>query len=123
MLKPPRCPAAPLPRLFVVFEGIRFLTFPRAGVLEHVDQAHGGLERLDAGLEQGEVGIGPEAELIEPLRLGFTDVSRRGTAGGIGILVKADQRLPMLVTGALDRGANLIPAQCHVRARGAAPTP
>jgi hypothetical protein len=111
------------PRSTVIFERLGLLAGFRGLVLEDVNQANGGVEPFDASLDQCEVGIIPLPELIEPLGLGLTDVTWSRTAGGVGILVKADQRLPMFVAGALDRGADLLPGQRHVRVSGAAPSP
>jgi hypothetical protein len=105
----------------VVLEGLGLLACLCRFVFEDVDETNCGLEALDAGLDEGEVGIVPEAKLIEPLGLGTADVAGGGTAGGVGVFVKADQGLPVLVAGALDRLADLLPRERHVRVPGAAP--
>ena len=70
---------------------------------------------LDPGLTQLESRNVGEAELIEPLGLGPADVARGRAARRIGILVVSDQRLPVLVPGALDRLADLLAGERHGR--------
>ena len=66
-----------------------------------MDDANGGLVALDAGLDQLQVAGVTEPELVEPLRLGPADITRRRAALRIGVLVMPDQRLPVLVARAL----------------------
>ena len=90
--------------------------------LEQVGDADGTLETLDAGLEQLQVGVIAEAELVEPLRLGSADVAGSRAAFRVRVFVVADQRLPVLVAGALDRLAHLLARQRHTRATATDPT-
>ena len=101
-------------KLTVVLEWLGRLACFGGPVLEDVHQADGGVEGLYAGFDERQVGISPEAELIESLGLGSADVAGGGTAGGIGVFVKADQGLPVLVTRALDRFADLLAGEGHV---------
>jgi hypothetical protein len=105
----------------VILEGLGLLAYLCGFVFEDVDETNCGLEALDAGLDEGEVGIVPGAELVEPIGLCPADVAGGRTAGGVGVFVKADQGLPVLVAGALDRLADLLPGERHLRAPGAAP--
>jgi hypothetical protein len=86
-----------------------------------VHQADGGVEALNAALDQLQVRIVTEAHRVESLGLGSADIARGGSAGWVGILVEADQRVPVLVAGALHCLANLFPRQRHLTARGGVP--
>jgi hypothetical protein len=64
-----------------------------------------------AGFGEDEARVIRQAELSEALGFGAADIAGSGGRPGIRVLMMADQRLPVLVTGALDRGAYLIPGQ------------
>jgi hypothetical protein len=85
-------------------------------VLEDVNDADGGIGALDAGLDQREVLGVAEPELVEPLGLASADITRGGAALRLGILMVLDERLPVLVAGALHGLPDLLPCQGH-RAR------
>src|SRR5688500_13331338 len=108
-------------RSAVVLEWLGLLACLCGSFLENVDQTEGRFEEFDAGLHNCEVGIVPEAKLVEAVSLGAADVTGGGTAGGVRVFVKADQGLPVLVAGALDRFADQLPGEWHVRVPGAAP--
>ena len=84
-------------------------------VLEHVNQADGGVRALDARLDQRELLGIAEPELVEPVGLGPADIARGGAARRIGLFVMPDQRLPVFVSGPLHGFPDLRPGVGHAR--------
>lgn len=78
---------------------------------EEMHQLHLFTHPAHTGFGEDEARVVRQAELSEALGFGAADVAGRGGWPGIWVLMMADQRPPVLVTGALDRGAYLIPGQ------------
>ena len=77
---------------------------PRAfgSILENVRDSDGRLHQLDSALDQLDVGVGAQAEGVQSLGLGPSDVTGRGVTLGVNIGVVADERLPMHIAGPFD---------------------
>jgi hypothetical protein len=68
---------------------------------------------LDAAFDEAQTRNVREAELIQSLGLAARDVARRWAARWIRIFVVLDERLPVLVTGALHGFSDLLTCEGH----------
>src|SRR5436309_7473369 len=82
-------------------------------ILENVGDADCPGDLLDPALDQVEVGVVAQAEAVQPLSLGPSDVTGRGTALRVRVCVVPDKGLPVRVTRPFDRVSNLCPGECH----------
>ena len=108
--------ATPGTNLTSVVAGERVGLEPRVlgAVLEDVGDANVRVvDPLDPALDQFEVGVVAQAEAVETLGLGLGDVAGRGAALRVGVLVVADERLPVLVARPFDRVSDVSPGECH----------
>jgi hypothetical protein len=102
-----RCERRAGARSLVAGERLGLEPRPLRAILEDVGDADRRGNRLDAALHQLEVGVVAQAEGVQPLGLGPGDVARRRTALWVGVLVMADEGLPVRVTRAFDRFSDL----------------
>jgi hypothetical protein len=71
-------------------------------MLEDVGDAESSGQAFDPAFEQLQVGSVSQAYRVETISFGSRYVARSRAALGIGILMMADQRLPVNITGSLD---------------------
>ena len=61
-----------------------------------------GRDSLDRAVRRFQVGIVGQAEVVQPLGLGPTDVTGRGIALRVNVCVVSDEGLPVLIAGPFD---------------------
>jgi hypothetical protein len=71
-------------------------------MLEDVGNAETSREAVNPAFEELQVGSVSQAHGVETIGFGPRDIARSRTALGIRVLVMADQRLPVRVTGSFD---------------------
>ena len=87
----------------------------RVALLEDVRDPHRRRDLLHTGLDESDVVAITEAERVEAVRLLARDVAWRRVALRVDLGVVADKRLPVLVAGTLDRLADLLAVEWHLR--------
>src|ERR1700733_15113085 len=101
--------------LFVA--GERLGLEPPAGValLEHVRDPHRRQDLLHSALDESDVVAITEAQRVESVRLLARDVAWRRVALRVDLGVVANERLPVFVARTLDRLADLLAVESHLR--------
>jgi hypothetical protein len=82
-------------------------------ILEKMGYPNCGTDTLDPALHEFEVGVVAEAEFVQSLGLGPTDITGGGIALRVNVCVVPDEGLPVLITRPFDRLSNVLPGECH----------
>src|SRR5689334_17992647 len=104
---------SPGPRSFVASERLGLEPGAVVAIIENMGDPNRGRDPLDPALDEFEVGVVAQAEVVQPLCLGPTDVTGRGIALRVDVCVVLDEGLPVLITRPFDRISNLLPSECH----------
>jgi hypothetical protein len=71
-------------------------------MLEDVGDAESSRQLFDPAFDELQIRRVSQVQGIETIGFGTGYVARSGSAFGVGVLVMADQRLPVGITGSLD---------------------
>jgi hypothetical protein len=84
-------------------------------ILEKMSYPNCATDLLDPAFHELEVGVVAQAEFVQPLGLGPTDITGGGIALRVNVCVVPDERIPVLITRPFDRLSNVFPSECHGR--------
>jgi hypothetical protein len=108
----PAHPGALKASSFVAGEWLGLEPCALVSILENVGDSDCRRHQLDSALDQLDVGVVAQAKGVQSFGLGPGDVTGRRVALRVNVRVVPDEGLPVLITGAFDRFANLLSVEC-----------